>query len=183
MTGAVLMTWYGWLEGTVMRGWGWYGVGACMGSLYALYMWLVLIGSSAGVGEEVVRYNWLVGKLIMPPCVYRKSIPNTTGKRIFLVTTSCTWNVLSSIAMDREVITSAIRDLSSAPETENCIGCSGGTMDKEQYSCSSKRLIEKPVSIKIVIGLWSKVPDTRNWPSLEHGFEWHYYNCCFGREY
>ena len=58
-----------------------------------------------------------------------------------------------SIAMDSEVIPSAIRGLSSAPETENCIGCSGGTKDNEQYSCSSKRLIGEPVSIKIVIGL------------------------------
>ena len=53
-----------------------------------------------GVGEEVVRYNWLV-----------------------------------------------------SPETENYIGCSGGTMDNEQYSYSSKRLMEEPISIKIVIGL------------------------------
>ena len=60
--------------------------------------------------------------------------------------------MLSLIAMDSEVIPSAIRGLSSAPETENCIGCSGGTKDNEQYSCSSKRLIEEPVSIKIVIG-------------------------------
>ena len=40
-----------------------------------------------------------------------------------------------------------------SPETENCLGCSSGTMDNEQYSYSSKRLMEKPVSIKIVIGL------------------------------
>ena len=50
----------------------------------------VIIGWSVGVGEEVVRYNCLVGKLMMPPCVCRKSTPNTTGKRIFLVTASCT---------------------------------------------------------------------------------------------
>ena len=55
--------------------------------------------------------------------------------------------------MDCEVIPSAIRDLSSGPETENCIGRSGGTKDNKQYSCSSKRFIEEPVSIKIVIGL------------------------------
>ena len=55
--------------------------------------------------------------------------------------------------MDREVIPSVIRGLSSAPETENCIGCSGGTKDNEQYSCSFKRLIEEPVSIKHMIGL------------------------------
>ena len=148
--------------GTVIRGWGWCDVGACMGGVYVLYMRLGLIGWSAGVEEEVVRYNWLVGKLIIPPCVCRKSIPNTTGKRIFLVT-SCTWNFLSSIAMDSGVIPSLIRGLSSAPETENCIGCSGGTKDNEQYSCWFKRLIEELVSIKIVIGLWSKVPDTRHW--------------------
>ena len=64
--------------------------------------------------------------------------------------------------MDQEVTPSAIRGLSSAPETENCIGCSGGTMDNEQYSCSSKRVIEEPVFIKIVIGLRSKVSDTRH---------------------
>ena len=34
-----------------------------------------------GVGEEVVWYNWLVGKLMMPPYVCRKSIPNTTGEK------------------------------------------------------------------------------------------------------
>ena len=60
--------------------------------------------------------------------------------------------MLSSIAIDGKVIPSAIRGLSSVPEIENCIGCSGGTKDNEQYSCSSKRLIEEPVSIKIVIG-------------------------------
>ena len=102
-------------------------------------------------------------KLIIPPCVCRKLIPNTTGKSIFLVTTSCTWNVLSSIAMDSEFIPSAITGLSSAPETENCIGCSSWTKDNKQYNCSSKRLIEEPVSIDIVIGLWSKVPDTSHW--------------------
>ena len=53
-------------------------------------MSLVLIGWSVDVGEEVVKYNWLVGKRMMSPCVCRKSIPNTTAKRIFLVTTSCT---------------------------------------------------------------------------------------------
>ena len=61
--------------------------------------------------------------------------------------------MLSSIARDSEVTPSAIRSLSSVLETENCIGCSGGTQDYGQYNCSSNRLIEKPVSIKIVIGL------------------------------
>ena len=61
-----------------------------MGGVYVLYMLLALIDWSTGVGEEVVRYNWLVGKLMIPPWVCRKSIPNTTGKRIFLVITSCT---------------------------------------------------------------------------------------------
>ena len=55
--------------------------------------------------------------------------------------------------MDSEVIPSAIRGLPCAPETENCIGCSSGTMDNEQYSCYSKMLMEEPVSIKTVIGL------------------------------
>ena len=126
-------------------------------------MWLALIDWSAVLGEELVRYNWLVGKLVIPPCVCRKSIHNTTGKRIFLVTTSYIWNVFSSIAINSEVIPSKIRCLSSAPETENCIDWSGGTKDNDQYSCSSKRLIEEPLSIKNVIGLWSKVPDTRHW--------------------
>ena len=61
--------------------------------------------------------------------------------------------MLSSIAMDSEVIPNAITGLPSVPETENCIGCSGETKDFKQYSCSSKRLIEESVSIKIVIGL------------------------------
>ena len=61
--------------------------------------------------------------------------------------------MLPSIAMDSEVIPSAIRGLPCAPETENCIGCSSGTMDNEQYSCYSKMLMEEPVSIKTVIGL------------------------------
>ena len=78
-----------------------------------------------------MRYNWLVGKLIISPCVCRKSIPNTTGKRIFLVTTSCTSNVLSSIAMNINVLPSAIRGLSPAPDTENGRGCSGGTEESE----------------------------------------------------
>ena len=55
--------------------------------------------------------------------------------------------------MDNEVIPSDLRGLKSAPETENCIDCRGGTKDNRKYSCSSKRLIEEPVSIKIVIGL------------------------------
>ena len=59
--------------------------------------WCVCIVDAIGVdrlvggfGRGVSRYNWLVGKLLFPPCVCKKSIPNTTGKRIFLVTTSCT---------------------------------------------------------------------------------------------
>ena len=86
-----------------------------------------MIGGSAGLGEGLVRYNWLVGKLIIPPCLFRKPVPNTTEKRIFLVTTSCTRNVSSSIAMDMNVLPTAVRGLSSAPETENGRGCSGGT--------------------------------------------------------
>ena len=62
-------------------------------------------------------------------------------------------NALSSIAMDSEAIPSPLRGLSSAPETENCLGCTCGTKDNDQYSCSSKRLIEELVSIKIVTGL------------------------------
>ena len=62
-----------------------------------------------GLGEGLVRYNWLVGKLIIPPCVCRKLIPNTTGKRIFLVTTSCPWNVSLLIAVDMNVLPSAIK--------------------------------------------------------------------------
>ena len=54
--------------------------------------------------------------------------------------------------MDSEVIPSAIRGMSSAPETENCIGCSGGEKDNKQCSSSSRRLIEEPVSINIVVG-------------------------------
>ena len=65
---------------------------AWFGGVYGwcvLQMQLPLIGWSAGLGEKVVRYNWLVEKLIIRPCVCRKLIPNTTGKRIFLVTRSC----------------------------------------------------------------------------------------------
>ena len=75
--------------------------------------------------------------------------------------------MLSSIARGSEVRPSAIRGLSSTPETENWIGCSGGTKDSKQYNCSSKRLIEEPVSIKIVIGLLSKVLDTRHGQSFK----------------
>ena len=137
-------------------------------------VWCVIIVDVIGIGgcwrkgSEV--YNWLVGKLMMLPWVCRNSISNTTGKRIFLLRTSCTWNVLSLIAMDSKVIPSAIRGLPSAPETEICIGCSGGTKANEQYSCSSKRLIEEHVSIKIAIVLWSKVPDTRHWWSFRAWF-------------
>ena len=72
--------------------------------------------------------------------------------------------------MDSKVIPSAIRGLSSAPETENYIGCSGGEKDNKQYSSSSKRLIEEPVSIKIVVGLSSKLPETRHWRSFRAWF-------------
>ena len=48
---------------------------------------------------------------------------------MFLVTTSSTSNVEPSIAMDMAVLPSAIKGLSSALETENGVGCSGG----EQY--------------------------------------------------
>ena len=87
---------------------------------------MALIGRPAGLGGELVRYNWFFGKLIMPSCVCKKLIPNTTGKRIFLVKTSCTRNVLLLIAMERVAILNTIRGLSSAPETENWAGCSGG---------------------------------------------------------
>lgn len=83
------------------------------------------IGESVGVGEGLVRYNWLIGKLITLPCACGKSVTNTPGKTIFLVITSCTQNVLLSLAMDMNVLPSAIRGLSSAPETENSMDCSG----------------------------------------------------------
>ena len=76
------------------------------------------------LGEGLVSYNWLVGKLIIQPGVCRKSIPNTTKKMIFLVRTSCTRNMLLSIVMDRNVLPSAIRGLSSVPEIENSMGSS-----------------------------------------------------------
>ena len=47
------------------------------------------------------------------------------------MTTSCTLNVSSSIAMDMNVLPSAIRDLSFAPETENGMGSSGGTKESD----------------------------------------------------
>ena len=124
---------------------------------------VIMVFVLAGIVTGAVLMAWW---LIIPPCLCRKSIPNTTEKKTFLVITSCTWNVSSSIAIDSEVIPSAIRGLSSAPETENCIGCSSRTKDNEQYSCSSKRLIKEPVSFKIVIALWYKVPDTRHWWSF-----------------
>ena len=117
--------------------------------------------------EELVRYNWLFGKFIIPPCVCKKSIPNTTRKRIFLVTTSCPRNVLSSIAMDSDVMPSARRSLPSATETKNCIGCSGGTKESKQYNCLSKRFMEEPISFKTVIGLFSKLLDARHWLSCK----------------
>ena len=78
-----------------------------------------------------MRYSWLVEKLITPPCVFRKPVPNTTVKRIFLVTISCTRNVSSLIAMDMNVLPSAVRGLLSASETENSMGCSGVTEESE----------------------------------------------------
>ena len=57
--------------------------------------------------------------------------------------------------MDMNVLPSVIKGLSSAPDAENGRGFSGGTEES-----SSKRLMEEPVSIKIVIGLLSKVSDT-----------------------
>ena len=111
-----------------MRECGWYVLGVCMGGVYGLF---VLIGDSFGLGEGLVRYSWLVEKLITPPCVFRKPIPNTTVKRIFLVTISCSRNVSSLIAMDMNVLPSAIRGLSSSSETENGIGCRGGTEESE----------------------------------------------------
>ena len=48
---------------------------------------------------------------------------------MFLVTTSCTQNMSSSIAMN--VLPSAVRDLSSAPQTENGMGCSDDTEESE----------------------------------------------------
>ena len=91
----------------------------------------MLIDESVGLGEGLVRYNWLIGKLITAPWVRRKSILNTTGKRIFLVTTSCTQNVVSLIAMDTAVLPSAIRGFSSALETDNGVGCGGGTKESK----------------------------------------------------
>ena len=64
--------------------------------------------------------------------------------------------------MDMNVLPSSIKGLSSAPDAENGRGFTGGTEESEQYNCSSKRLMEEPVSIKIVIGLLSKVSDTRH---------------------
>ena len=91
----------------------------------------MLIDELAGLGEGLVRYNWLVGKLITPPWVRRKSIPNTTGKRIFLMKTSCTRNVASLIAIDIAVLPSVVRGLSSALEIENSVGSIGGTKERE----------------------------------------------------
>ena len=90
-----------------------------------------MIGGTSGLGEGLVRYNWLVAKLIIQLCVCRESIPNTTGKRIFLVTTSCTQNASPSTAMDMNVLPSAIKGLSSAPDTENRRSCSGVIEESE----------------------------------------------------
>ena len=64
--------------------------------------------------------------------------------------------------MDMNVLPSASRGLSSTPETENDMGSSGGTKESDKYSCSSKGLMEEPVSIKIVMDLLSKLSDTRH---------------------
>ena len=136
-----------------------HGLCACIVDKIGIDTW------SGGLGEELVRYNWLFGKLIMPLYVCRKLVPNTTGKRIFLVTTSCTQNELLLIAMENVAVPNATRGLSPASETENQIGCSGGMKDSEKYRCSSKRLIEEPASIKIVMGMSSKLLDTRHWRS------------------
>ena len=133
-------------------------------------MRLGLIGWSTGLGEELLRYNWSVGNMINTPCLCRKLIPNITRKRIFLVTKICTSDALSSIAKGSEVRFSTIRGLSSAPETENCIGCSDWTKDSKWCNCLSKRLIEESVSIKIVVGLLSKVTDTRRYWSCKTWF-------------
>ena len=67
---------------------------ACVGYVNTWCVWLVCI---VGLGEALVSYNWLVGKLMTPPSVCWKSLPNTTGKRI--VTMRCTQNVSLLIAM------------------------------------------------------------------------------------
>ena len=51
------------------------------------------------------------------------------------MTTSCTGNVLLSIAMDMTVLPSAIGSLSPAPETKNGMSCSGGIKESKQYNC------------------------------------------------
>ena len=53
------------------------------------------------------------------------------GKIIFPVATSCTRNVSSSKAMDMDALPSLIKGLSSAPETVNGMGCSGGTEENK----------------------------------------------------
>ena len=70
-------------------------------------------------------------KLMTPTWVRRKSILNTTGKRIFLVTTSYTRNVALLIPMEIIVLPSSIRGLSSALEIGNGVCCSGGTKEVE----------------------------------------------------
>ena len=76
------------------------------------------------------------------------------------------------MAMDMKILPWAIRGWSSAPETKNGMGCSGGIEESQKYNYSSKRLVEEPVSIKIVMGLLSKFPDTcktRFWITFEQG--------------
>ena len=147
----------------------WYVLGVCIGGV-----WVVcVIGGYWWLGEfrrGVEEYSWLVGKPITPPCVWRKSIPSTTGKRIFLATISCTRNVSSLITMDMNVLPNAIRGLWSAPEIENSMHCSGGTEESQYYNCSSKRLMEEPVSIKIMMGLLSKLPYRRHCQSSKAWF-------------
>lgn len=76
------------------------------------------------------------------------------------------------MTMNMKILPWAIRRWSSAPETKIGIGCSGGIEESQQYNYSSKRLVEEPVSIKILMGLLSKFPDTcktRFWITFEEG--------------
>ena len=72
--------------------------------------------------------------------------------------------------MDMNVLPSAIRDLSSAPETENSMDCSGELRKVCSIIVRPKRLMEDPVSIKIVMGLLSKLADTRHCRSFKAWF-------------
>ena len=124
VTGSLLIIWYGWLGFVEVRGCGWYVLGGCMDGVYGFCVWLLFKGDSVGLGDGLVRYSCLVGKLITPPCVCRKSLPNTTGKRISLVTASCIGNVSLSMAMGIKILPRTIRGLSSGPGTKN--GACGG---------------------------------------------------------